>query len=214
MSGDAWILYAVTARHVVQNIRALGLEKVYLRSNLKDGTCAWFDLDLEDWFYDSSSPTLDICAALIGPVPEMDFKWVEVPDHSFTPSVSPGEPVYFPGLFSERPGIAKNIPIVRTGTIAALPEESLKTGVGGIEAYLIEARSIGGHSGSPVFLNQNGTLTLLGIVHGHFRGRSNEGTEGEKSDNWINFGIAIVIPIQLVSRFFDCKQKKRFALNE
>jgi hypothetical protein len=49
------------------------------------------------------------------------------------------------GLFSEHQGAERNIPIVRVGNIAAMPEEPvLTTSWGAIDAYLIEARSIGG----------------------------------------------------------------------
>lgn len=61
-----------------------------------------------------------------------------------------GESVYMPGLFAVHPGEMRNIPVIRHGTIAALPEESIKTEMGELEGYIVELRSMGGHSGSPV----------------------------------------------------------------
>ena len=71
--------------------------------------------------------------------------------------VGVGDEVFITGLFSHHHGNHKNIPIVRTGNIASMPEEKIQTQNYLREAFLIEARSIGGLSGSPVFLN-------LGIV--------------------------------------------------
>ena len=53
-----------------------------------------------------------------------------------------------------------NLPIVRLGAIAAMPGEYIKTDWGCLRAYLIEARSIGGLSGSPVFIRVGTTRTL------------------------------------------------------
>jgi hypothetical protein len=55
-------------------------------------------------------------------------------------------------------GRQRNIPIVRIGNVASMPHEPVATkNRGAIEAYLVEARSVGGLSGSPV-------LVQLGIV--------------------------------------------------
>lgn len=53
-----------------------------------------------------------------------------------------------------------------------IPSELIHTDkLGDIEVYLIEARSIGGVSGSPVFVRESfpraGKHYLLGLMHGH-----------------------------------------------
>jgi hypothetical protein len=223
------IVYVLTAKHVIENIRARFIDRVFIRTNERSGECAWYETALEDWFCSEELKNLDICASAIGPTPEMDFLWIEIPAQTISAELPPiqlGELVYFPGLFSERPGVSKNIPVLRTGTIAALPEESFKTRVGGVEAYLIEARSIGGHSGSPVFVNQNGYLRLLGIVHGHFGERlpqaqqtcstcgSPRAISESQPENWINFGIAIVLPTESIVLLLEDRTKRRFSLSD
>ncbi len=98
-----------------------------------------------------------------------------------------GDEVFLTGLFHSHHGRQRNIPIVRAGNIAAMPEEKIHTDkFGFIDAYLVEARSIGGISGSPVFIYQGmdrkyakGTLLcgtgermsnffFLGLMHGHY----------------------------------------------
>jgi hypothetical protein len=83
-----------------------------------------------------------------------------------------------------------------------------------MDGYLIEARSIGGLSGSPVFVNLGSTRFvdgkvkhattgsihfLIGIIHGHYDSRMTD-TDGLIKDSLatefesINTGIAIVTP--------------------
>jgi hypothetical protein len=98
--------------------------------------------------------------------------------------VGPGTVVSMIGLFRSHYGAERNTPVVRIGNIAAMPEEPVRTHYFGyIKAYLIEAMSIAGLSGSPVFAHANTAnvllermetkkmpqpLGLLGLVHGHF----------------------------------------------
>jgi len=69
----------------------------------------------------------------------------------------PGDDITLVGLFARQPGRFQNTPIVRTGTLAALPSDPIQTHENGTwPAYLIEARSTEGMSGFPVFLNMTG----------------------------------------------------------
>jgi hypothetical protein len=59
--------------------------------------------------------------------------------------VGPDDEVFITGLFAYHHGNQRNIPIVRVGNIACLNEEKIHTtDFAEIDAYLIEARSIGG----------------------------------------------------------------------
>ncbi len=122
------------------------------------------------------------------------------------------------GLFTQRQGRKLNIPIVRSGIIAAMPEELLfddSTG-GEYHAYLIEARSIGGLSGSPVFANippkrslgfnrlrpEEGYSLALGLMRGHYEwgASTDRALKDFLNEGPLNSGIAIVTPIQEVSK--------------
>jgi hypothetical protein len=61
-----------------------------------------------------------------------------------------GNEVAFAGLFVNHHGKKRNEPIVRFGNICGIPSEPVSTKAGDIEAYLVESRSVGGLSGSPV----------------------------------------------------------------
>lgn len=63
----------------------------------------------------------------------------------------PGTEVFFVGRFLHHQGRERNHPTVRFGNIAQMPWEPVRTGRGiRQEAFLVEARSESGYSGSPV----------------------------------------------------------------
>ena len=64
-----------------------------------------------------------------------------------------GDEVVIIGAFVGRVGKKKNIPVVRIGNVAAMAEEPTDFGSQRRPAYLLETRSLGGISGSPVFVN-------------------------------------------------------------
>jgi hypothetical protein len=99
--------------------------------------------------------------------------------------------------------------------MSAMPGEKVNTRVGPMHAYLIESRSIGGLSGSPVFVNlrlvRHGKLSstgnpifyLLGLVYGHYdidevtidaNDLNPVADDGLRPKN-VNMGIAIVVPV-------------------
>jgi hypothetical protein len=136
-----------------------------------------------------------------------------------------GEDAFAVGLFSRHVGEPRNIPIVRIGNIVAFPEERVATGTGLQEAYLVELRSIGGLSGSPVFTylgglrrefpiggevtmtTRAGAIYLLGIVHGHWNLASEEQVDAVRDPldggERVNMGIAIVVPIARLLEILD-----------
>ena len=126
-----------------------------------------------------------------------------------------GDEVFSVGLFTKYFGRSSLIPVVRTGNIAMMPKEGVPLGCFGFcDAYLIEGRSIGGLSGSPVFcrntmkmpgMNEKGQtkfiagagqIHLLGLVHGHWD-LPIEFSDLEKTEA-VNMGISIVIPARKI----------------
>jgi hypothetical protein len=129
------------------------------------------------------------------------------------------------GLFASASGSKRNMPMVRMGSIAMLPEDKVRTeDLGDIDAYLIEAHSLGGISGSPVFVTSTRTVqskamiegvaragydfvqaegfSLLGLVHGHWKGDSQDinavYVRPSREAPAINLGISLVIPAQKI----------------
>jgi hypothetical protein len=108
---------------------------------------------------------------------------------------------------------------VRLGNIALMPEEPIETrDYGFMEAYLIEARSIGGLSGSPVFVHVGGIRAnrmrgnkyyWLGLIHGHWNLPTSDTDNSNKdqlSGEAINTGIAIVVPATKILEIINRKE--------
>lgn len=218
------IVHLVTARHVIDNIRnKLLLDEVWIRVDNREGPAEWLKSYVDDWFFHPTDKSIDV-AMLPTSVPDpldhriigtsmcaTDAKIREI-------GVGPGDEVLIAGLFTHHHGTYRNIPIVRVGNIACMQEEKVQTkAFGAIDAYLVEARSIGGLSGSPVFVHPglvrliDGALKyadkqivlLLGLIHGHYDAILNppsgepEATEILTPEK-INMGIAIVVPFQRI----------------
>jgi hypothetical protein len=64
-----------------------------------------------------------------------------------------GDEVSTIGLYTSHYGQTRNIPTVRIGHIAMLPDEPVMSTRGFVKAYLVEIKSLIGLSGSPVFIN-------------------------------------------------------------
>jgi hypothetical protein len=129
--------------------------------------------------------------------------------------IGPGDEVFITGLFTKAVGASQNMPIVRMGNVSLMPHEKIPHGdLGLIDAYLIEARSIGGLSGSPVFVSEtaqmpstyadpkkskpeklfmlgHGQTFFMGLLRGHWDVPPNRFFhEMEK----VNMGISVVVP--------------------
>jgi hypothetical protein len=210
--------YAVTAKHVIDAIKENSFDgKVYFRLNFKSENAKFISSKLADWRFHPSDESVDVAVLPIQMPKEFDHLFYPsvsfvTPELIKTQGVGIGDEVFLVGLFVLHFGQERNIPILRVGNIAAMPEEKVQTGSGDIDAYLIEARSIGGLSGSPVFVNLSGVRTvggnvmvggtgfyLLGLMHGHWIEQPEPDTVVIDSRNEsVNMGIAIVIPAQKI----------------
>ena len=227
MAGTAFLFglrpghtYLVTARHCVQKAEAYG--GLYVRLNRKDGGDSEQIQLTGPWYYPESEaddvavmPFPFLYAGLDLP---FDVWPIEIPVWAATDEIVQGEgigvgdEVTAIGLFTHRDGKHRNVPIVRSGIISAMPGEPLEDPGSGLEyeAYLVEIRSIGGLSGSPVYVvfpvgryhhgtfeATRGSIYLIGLVRGHWPKKSEEFADfGESEVEQLNTGIAIVTPIQ------------------
>jgi hypothetical protein len=181
------VSYLITAKHVIDGIRDKGSSIVGVRINDKKGA-RWIETPVASWFFHPDADDVDIAALGMAIMADIEHRalstaMVATDEKLEALQVGPGDDVFFTGLFSSHQGRSRNIPIMRVGNIAAMPEEKISTLFGLIDAYLVEARSIGGLSGCPVFLHidptglirasieylgDTHTFFLLGLMHGHF----------------------------------------------
>jgi hypothetical protein len=161
----------VTAKHVVDLIRS-HKKQVSLRVNTwNDGARVLITKD-EHWF-SHPNPKIDVsvCGTVISREQfdilniSLESPLIITDEIIKERAIGIGSDVYIAGMYIQRIGEAKNLPIVRTGTIAAMPEEKIETAYGFHDAYLVELRSLGGLSGSPVFTVIPPVTHKKGVVH-------------------------------------------------
>jgi len=201
--------YLVTAKHVAEK---LGNKTFLIRINNKKGSSEFVRGNGVTWFTHPTDDSVDVAVIPYAPPQEM-FDYKVVPLEMFLSDeiiqqkkIGLGDEVFITGLFAHASGSQKNQPIVRMGNIAMIPDELIPTDLGSIEAYLIEARSIGGLSGSPAFVRETvpvglGRFYLLGLMHGHWDippEKKNDLLMEREFFGRVNMGIAIVIPAKKI----------------
>jgi len=214
--------FMVTARHVAERLQG---KDFYIRANKRDRTAVALKGRPGDpwWFHPTDRKHVDAAVTLFAPSQLAELDIEHVPFNMFinhatleVQNIGIGDEVFIPGLFTKVTETTRNIPIVRTGTIAMIPGERIPFGDDFIDAYLIESRSIGGLSGSPVFVRQTvametssspmivagrrpdrvmhgvgGQIYLLGSMIGHWD--VPEGFSPTQAEA-VNMGIAPVVP--------------------
>ena len=208
-------IYAVTNDHVIGGAGAI-------RLNTRDGKTDILEVNPDNW---KRHPNADDIAVLpLGDLVPDYYEYTLVPTTDFiTPdliaqhNIGPGDETVLVGRFISHDGRQRNTPSVRFGNIAMMPVEPVWVEERGVhqESFLVETRSIGGYSGSPVLVYippfavrpDEGLKSafrgpwLLGVDWGHFPFREKvrrEGEEGLPVDEgyWVqgNTGMMGVVP--------------------
>lgn len=184
----------------------------FLRINTKNGKSEFLKSEGKRWFTHPTDAFVDVAVLpWAPPLEKYDFKCVSVSSFLSDETVQKegigvGDEVFIAGLFAHISGSSRNLPIVRMGNIAMMPDEVIPTELGDIEAYLVEARSIGGLSGSPAFVRKTvplgvGGFYLLGLMHGHWDIPAKSKNDLLMNDDLfgkVNMGIAIVVPAKKI----------------
>lgn len=238
--------YVVTARHVIERAER---DEIFVRWNTADGPedsgttkSDWFVSEEDDVALiqarrpspnlpninvSAVNPRTFITAAYRYEGPPMTEEFVK---QGQTPEVGAGDEIFFVGLFQQVAGQGKNLPIVRTGTIARMPSEPLilerfpdpQRETFKSYAYLAELRSWGGHSGSPAFWTHPYSVIqpvaqlpgvaltvehfmcgLLGLISAHYDIATPARVSGDILGDIrtpVNSGIAVITPAEAIRR--------------
>ncbi len=212
--------YLITAAHVINGIKQKGANKVIVRVNTKSTGTARVETDFSDWAFHPTDSTVDVAAMLWRGGEDHDFEAFPADARAdqeiiAREGITLGEDLFIVGLYTKHAGKGRNVPIVRVGNIAAMPEEPLNTKGGAMHGYLAEIRSIGGISGSPVFVRPTPHATwglnireqmrigteifLLGLMHGQWDMKQLAPVMFEIDADYLkqplNSGIAVVVPV-------------------
>jgi hypothetical protein len=211
--------YFVTAKHVAIDLK--DREVYFLVNKVGGGVTELLHIYDNTWWFHPTDATADLAVAQIyqqsnADIDAVGIEYLGTPERLAELNIGIGDEVFATGLFTPAPGTARNIPIVRHGNIAMMPGEQIQTELGYADVFLVEARSIGGLSGSPVFVRptinipieeQRGGVknifvvghgaTLLGLMHGHWDIQESEINKADivqDRKKGVNLGIGIVVP--------------------
>lgn len=220
---EGWdFTYCVTNSHVIRE----GSSPV-IRLNTKDGGKDVIGLRQEDWVHHEDGDDIATC-----PLNLADpgyYRYTRIHTEMFVTkeliqqqNMGPGDEVFMIGRFVNHEGRQRNTPAVRFGNISMMPWEEIKHPRGfTVESFLVETRSLGGFSGSPVFVyhtpysplpasypeREQGTW-LLGVDWGHLpiteKVRKSDKTLVD--ENWVvesNSGQMAVAPAWKLQELID-----------
>jgi hypothetical protein len=162
-----WFLYVVTAKHVI-------LEgSLFVRMTTMEGEKYIYPTRDEDWVCHPDGDDVAVCVVSFDPK-RFRFSFIPINDFLRQEQIPPldigiGDEAFVVGRFINHEGKQRNSPTARTGIISQMPKEPIH--IRGIdqECFLVEARSFGGFSGSPVFwrvLPFSGTRKIPNWKHG------------------------------------------------
>ncbi|MFL6240064.1 MAG: serine protease [Actinomycetes bacterium] len=155
-----------------------------LRFNIRDGGTKTLTPAAGAWVHWEDERD-DVAAFMVEPGAAYQYSAVPLTVADPEQEAPPGTDVFFAGRYVTMSGVAKNTPMVRFGNVAMATQEPIRRRDGKYQdSILVEARSRGGFSGSPVFTftlavtsfvtdpiavghARLGPPQLLGIVWGH-----------------------------------------------
>lgn len=240
--------YLVTGRHVAEKLApGNGDADWFIRHNKNLGTGFSADYAVGQtrfskagqWYFHPDPTQVDSVDVAVMRWPVTDARMSSIPTFMFATTkklserwIGIGSETLTVGLFTKMTGNRRNIPLVRSGMVAMMPDEKVP-GVeigdwrGESEVFLIESRSLGGVSGSPVFVVEeqyptlpaeedkeaaticpSGPTYLLGLMNGHWEIKEPEinsiywsGRKGDRES--IATGISVVVPAQKILEVLD-----------
>jgi hypothetical protein len=221
-----WHSYFVTAAHVVRG------GCLAIRVNTRGGDIDIVETRLESWHFHPDGDDIAICGIDLDLLRQkarmMPASMLLTHQDIKDVNVGPGDDVVVLSRFMSHDGRQTNTPSVRYGNIAMMPQEPIQHPTGLlVESFLVESRSLGGASGSPVLLflpatdrlfgrggeqHKNTAFWLLGVNWGHLNlndqyfERVVDQTGKPHPDSWrvrVNTGIMAVAPAWKIRDIID-----------
>ena len=184
---------------------------------IKGGSVKW-------WYHPTERETVDCAVTIFASDRIEEYEIEYIPDVMFVTEekikqfdLGIGDEIHVVGLFTRFHGNERHVPIVRTGNVAMMPSERVPVAKNlEMEVYLAEGRSIGGLSGSPVFIRESlntamqdgkgqikgfmgqGQLHFLGLMRGHWETETLPAKVQQEQVEAVNMGISVVVPAQKI----------------
>jgi len=215
--------YLVTNRHVAEcwddNRHPQEVQSIAARINLRDGESISVPMNGHLWRFASDESTdLAVAAIIVG---SQAVDYLAIPTDDFftkdlfkTYNIGEGAKILLGGYFYQLEGEHRVQPIIREGILSMIPDKPLVTTTGKRGSlYLGDVHIFGGNSGSPVFINTQGSVTLehgaqmfddyhfLGVVSGYYYEDSEFNLQIATTVNVkqrANSGVSMIIPADLL----------------
>ena len=231
--GTGGFVYAVTNRHVIEE----GFPVV--RINMHNGPPDVVPFSKASWVL---SETDDLAIRIMPKMDTQKYKYrsakysdLLTKEKAEALDIGPGDDVFVVGRFINHEGIEKNAPTYRFGQIAQSPGDKVVYEICGKhheqESYLMDIKSIGGYSGSPVWLNEPAYIQrprakekidkrwVIGVDWGHILywqplyGQNRKPIQGGGLVR-VNTGIAGVVPAWKLIDLLERDDVKEFREQE
>src|SRR5262245_51386850 len=227
---ERYYVYAVTNRHVIARC---GPSPV-LTLHTDRGGLGFVATPSDKWVFHGDCDDLAALPVLLPP--QFRHKFIAEEKLFLTKElmekhdIGPGDDVFLLGRYVNHEGRQQNWPSLRFGHISMMNWEPITQEGSGLaqESFVIECRSIGGYSGSPVFVwsppgssrPQSDSIEmrqlgpwLLGVDWGHLRMTESVADAGGKPhpDGWrvaTNSGMAGVVPVWKLVELLDQPELK------
>jgi hypothetical protein len=224
--GDgAQLPYLATCRHVARELKSNFVIRVNTRpANISHVGSHAIRVAKAEWIYPYDD-TVDLAVThLMLNNDAYDAVYMVLNDLMPREPIVCGDPVSIVGLFRLHFGSQRNLPIVHTGNVALLPNpnEKIPQNDGGrtieVECYLVEAQTLEGLSGSPVFVREVvflpegefkdgaierpvafGSVSLLGVYSGAWDGEPGAilaEDRGLSGNLRVPVGMGLVVPVE------------------
>jgi hypothetical protein len=230
--------YLVTARHVAERLIQHQDTGFVIRVNRVSGGFKEIPVSKIDWTF-HPDPTVDIAISEYTLVnTEWDagyYVWEDrgiiLPDDD----IWCGDPISIIGLFRLHYGSQRNMPFAHTGNVAMMPDKNepipvknvITDKVDLVYGYLVEAQTLSGLSGSPVFAREpfalavqdpiggampivyNGTAKFLGLYTGAWDGEPGEILAADRTPRGgvrVPVGVGVVVPAEKISELIKESQ--------
>ncbi len=212
----------VTARHVIEDLDE-AIQTIHIRVNLKAGATALLETPRQKWTFHPSARKghyVDVAVLPFTKPNEVKLLHMILETEELTfeamqkDNIGIGCETFTIGLFTNHYGEDRNFPVARFGHLSMLSQEPMWTKYGYMDGHLVEAHSLGGSSGSPVFVtpelwqvSKEGMPRLassrewyfIGLISGHWTQENPEdaipNTTEKTPTGAINTGMMIVVPV-------------------
>jgi len=230
--------YLVTCAHVVHELEDSPLG---IRLNDQDRRGRVDRIEMPHWVRHPTDETIDVAVMRYNIPTWVDYdawitKWFVTESKRESKNIGAGDLAYIVGLYRNAPGVGRIAPIVHTGHVAMMEDDEKIPAADWrnddapqvpISAYLVEAQTLDGLSGSPVFVRRSlftrvnipaldpnplnatlhGTVWFLGLWRGAWFGPPDTNVQLPRNALALNpkipTGMGIVVPASQIIEVLD-----------